>query len=520
MPDADYVIRPATGAGPAWINAAGLVLEQIGRPRWRMGDGTDGGCLIARGAAEAMATLADETPGIYEVEGEDAPLPLRLASTGLAKVMDAASGLYTHLDNYNGIRGVRPPYEVPVPTRHPRHQPRRPVPVPPDRATAPAPIRHAAALASDGEMLLQSVDGEVLACRRGASVLLGLPMFSLLAEHLTAPVFIGEDYGFSEPVHHLLLLLDHLLESIATPGTMSVAPWPRDARGVVALRHDYDRPMDLVELAASHRDLGVRPTMHLLPDLLPDPDQSAALRAIGAEIGLHSRRLDAMADEAKTVADATGAPVVGHSAHGGKDADGWQGLPNLLAAHDAGLAYTELLNEMQLHPHRVPDFAAGPGAALGPIALPHHLSFDVNMREDDEDRLTREVGAVFASRGCLVLMNHPDINLDGLLTFMRDYLPPDTPWMTLAEIAAWWRATHVQGALDAVEVDASDDQLVVRGSIGPEQVGVVLRVAAPRGTTVVNTHGVERASIDAGGVTLTLGDAAVDGFEVAVRSSA
>ena len=464
-PTADILVLP--GPPGEWFDAAGLVMEWIGYPQWRMASANgipeaDPGLLVARLGAAEREWIPRSVPAILEcTDGHPVDLPCRMAcEPGLAGRLERLVGLYTELGNYNGMQGVRLPLEVPRPRTFPRAATRRRVDV---GSLPPHPdVPLARALPDDGEVLVRTSDGVPLVARRGAHVVLGLPLVSLLASHLSAPPLADPEYVFCDTVHHLAEPLAELVSQSAPPGTCRVAPWPDDARGVFAMRHDHDRPLDLAPLVERETDMGVRPTIHLLTDVLPTPPDLAQIRQLGAEIGLHGRFLDRMPEEAASVRRYAGTPDIGHSAHGGRGADGWQGMLNLVAADRAGVAYTELLSEMHLWPHRIHRLAGGPGAALHPLAMPHRVSADASMKESDLDRLTHEVPRVFANRGLFTLMSHPDLHPDETVAFIRRWIPPDVPRMTLLEVTTWWRATHVQGCLDlALAWDRKNRQLCV-----------------------------------------------------------
>src|SRR5690606_41154592 len=69
-----------------------------------------------------------------------------------------------------------------------------------------------------------------------------------------------------------------------------------------------------------------------------------------------------------------------------------------------------------------------------------------------------EAPRVLANRGHLTLMNHPDINFDEFLDLLTTKMPEGIVWMTLGEVAAWWRATHTRDAFEAT-VELHDETL-------------------------------------------------------------
>lgn len=466
---------------PALFDYAGLVLEMLGYTRWRAtGEQQGAGVMVRQVHRDRLGDIPD-TPSLLELSGspDQVPLPCELRlDPRLEDYCGPAVGLYCGIETLNGIGGIRRPISVPLPFWCRRSQLRRAASAEPWMQVPAAPTH---AFICEGEPLVWTKDGRPVVARRGHAIILGLPLISILADHLVVPVLDGEQYRFSEPVHHLLLLLHALVEMIAPPGTLRVLPWPHDARGVVSVRHDLDRMVDLPAACRQLHEVGIRPSMQVLSDKLPNSEGFCAIREIGGEIALHGRRLDAMAQERKTVEAAYGEPVAGHTAHGGADADGWQGYTNLFAAHSAGMEHTELLSEMHIWPGRVPDLRT-PGDALGPIVLPHHLSFDLSKTENNAERLAKQVGPLLANRGHLTLMNHPDINFPEFLRFWQEHVPRDLPVMTMTEVARWWRRTHVADVFDGLTISVEDGRrLRIKGSAREGQEGAVLAVRLPDG---------------------------------------
>lgn len=470
-----------------WFHAAGLVFEWIGYPRWAMIDDVAHVqqarvVLVDRCCAERRAHVPPEVCAIVEVESDRiVPLPCEFTCVPeLKRVLQPLIGLYTHLSNYNGIQGIRWPLTAPVPTQHARAMPRRAVNIDGDQNPLPPHPACYALPAESGDVLVCSTDGLPLVVQKGRQIMLGLPLISLLARHLTAPSMDSDTYLFSEPVHHLAVLLAQLVARIMPEGACRVAPWPDDARGVFAIRHDYDRPTNLVEVVQREARRRIPPTVHVLADQPPTSEELQAIREASGEVALHGRWLDALDAEYRSIQQLVLETSIGHSAHGGREADGWRGLQNLLAAHRAQAEYTELLSEMHLWPHRIPDMSGPPGAALHPLAMPHHLSFDVNMREHAGDRLSREAAAIFANRGLFTLMNHPDIHVDEMLQFVDEHVPADALRMTLRDVSRWWRATHTQSCFDIeVCIDNDGRRVCIKGRATDDQVGAVLDVKLP-----------------------------------------
>src|SRR5690606_42139840 len=90
-----------------------------------------------------------------------------------------------------------------------------------------------------------------------------------------------------------------------------------------------------------------------------------------------------------------------------------------------------------------------------------------------------EAPRVLANRGHLTLMNHPDINFDEFLDLLTTKMPEGIVWMTLGEVAAWWRATHTRDAFEAT-VELHDETLVeAHGRATEAQIGAGLSIERP-----------------------------------------
>lgn len=473
-PEVDFAVQAAPEDPLAY---AGLVLEQLGFVRWAAARETDGlrGRLVLVSAGHDCHLERLPAPSLIELRsGEIAgELPLGLKVGGALRTYCApVVGLYTALSNYNGMKGVTETFAVPAAQTFRRAR----ALAPPQGLSPLRPLQQSGipVFVAPGEPLVETTQGVPVVSRMGPNIVLGLPLPSLLVSHLTAHTFPSDAYSFSDTVHHLLRLFEGLVEMLAPAGTVRVRAWPRKAPAAFCVRHDYDRPCDLEAVAKLEREGGLRPSVHVLADTLPSARQVEAVLDAGGEVGLHTRFLGEIGEDIRRIEGLTGRPVSGCSAHGGTRSDGWQGAYNLAASHEQGLLYTELLSEMHVLPHRIPD-ATRAGCALGPIAMPHHLSFDVRRGADDGERIRAELGRLMGVGGLLTLMNHPDMNLEGFLDLCSEVLGAGYVHMTLEEAARWWRATHTQGCLDLSVQDAPGGARV-SGRIGPEQLGAVVEV--------------------------------------------
>jgi hypothetical protein len=135
-----------------------------------------------------------------------------------------------------------------------------------------------------------------------------------------------------------------------------------------------------------------------------------------------------------------------------------------------------MLSEMHLFPHRIPH-PKKVGKALKPLAMPHHLSFEIDRNQTMETRITAELGTLLRNVACLILLNHPDIHFEAFIDFLENRLLPERllPF-TMTEIATWWVHTHTQTCFD-VHAVFTDGELSIEGSTKPEQAGAVIDLA-------------------------------------------
>lgn len=258
-----------------------------------------------------------------------------------------------------------------------------------------------------------------------------------------------------------------------------VMPWPAGYSWALTVRHDVDRSIGVEDVAAiieRHRAVGTAATWYWRSRHLGTKEGVAAIRAVSGsadhEVAHHTERLWAD-DEAErhAVESAVGEPVHGTCAHGDPACFRWQGAPNVLRAASLGYRYTEMISHAHLTPHRFATLQESWDVEpLDVICLPHHESFDRGTKpgETHVAQLPAPIERFRLAGGCLQLLNHPDIHRAEFFEFVATLSTAGRLDWTAREIADWWAATHVLGALRArcdeagvVEVEA---QTSIRGS--------------------------------------------------------
>jgi hypothetical protein len=254
----------------------------------------------------------------------------------------------------------------------------------------------------------------------------------------------------------LLALVDRLLANAGAPRTR-VLPWPGEARWVLNIRHDFDRPIGYRQIRRvlhGHRAAGTRATWYWRARHLGGYRRRRArlvARTPGHEVALHTDRLFPDGTrERRLVERAIRRPVAGTSAHGAPDCFRYQGAPNVLWADEQRMLFTELIQHAHMHPHRFANLTEdGRIEPLRVICLPHHVSFDASTLQ----------GATLAARtlelqdsyvragGMFQVMNHPDLHPEELFGTLARLTSGGRLDLTASAAASWWRRTHAGGLL-------------------------------------------------------------------------
>ncbi|MHB8656850.1 MAG: hypothetical protein ACYC91_02695 [Solirubrobacteraceae bacterium] len=334
--------------------------------------------------------------------------------------------------------------------------------------------------------------------RHGNLFATSFSLFCVVAQaHTAEPWYHGEyrSSARSTGLETLLLSIVDEMHRLAGMIRPRVLPWPRNARWVLNVRHDFDRflePPVVAEVLARHEAAGSAGTWywrsrHLKGGLVHRRWKgNAALKLVARstqhEVALHTEQLwNGAESECRLIERIAGHRLRGSSSHGDRTCFRFQGAPNVIWAERQGLLYTELIQHAHHHPHRFADLGEdGIITPLSVIMLPHHESLDRTSAGGDGDvaRILR-AGEVFSrAQGLLQVMNHPDINQDELFEALDGLSRAGRLDWTAARAADWWRRTHVRELL-SVTPDASAG-FRIRAQ---EQVeGLAVESLAPDGT--------------------------------------
>jgi hypothetical protein len=305
--------------------------------------------------------------------------------------------------------------------------------------------------------------------RRDALVGFSFSLFAFLGHRVTsAPFARGLHFRTvrATGAEAILLGLIDLGHRRAARLRARLRPWPAGIDWVRTVRHDFDRPLSKRAVRAvlrGHKRAGTHATWYFRARHARRDVLRRIARGDRHEVALHTEMLwldDGI--ERRTVEQELGRPILGSSAHGGRDWFGFQGAPNVLWAEGQGLRYTELLQHGNYHPFR---FAAmGPDGTISPLrtlCLPQHESFDWSMRPGHNriEALEAIYPDFIAAGALLQIMNHPDVHTDALFPFLES-MPSDgrADW-TAARAIHWWAATHVR---DTVTLRTDGERVVLR----------------------------------------------------------
>ncbi len=329
------------------------------------------------------------------------------------------------------------------------------------------------------EVILQWREGNtpcgILMFRKGNLLVTSFELLSYLTQDYTIED-MHHEYSFSYdryPLELILLwtLLDGLQETysgLEAPGNMMamrVGPWPNGRQSVLTVRHDVDRTLwglKFRSLLNRERKAGAGVSCYFLSSKVKRKLVKIA-EACGAEVAYHSMNLEPDGDkEIQAIEKVSTQKVCGSTVHGTAGIYGWRGAANWEIASRRGFDYCEHLSSMRYFPSRV--FKLDQCQQIEPyrfVALPRHMSFDKNMKENYADVLPGVVEAMARNEMPVVLLNHPDIHGQELSAFLKANYPIDALGWTALEMARWWRKTHFRENLSYEIISADDGELVV-----------------------------------------------------------
>lgn len=518
------IAEPAVLADPfTWERHAAILVPRLPAGAWTSRALELAGAGRAQLLAELPPRELHERLGILTAEPADRDGAVRAVDRRLA---DAVAATSTRTTAY-----LQPPSSRPVDRAEGLGWDELDVPIGGEQAErwrAPGWDAERWSLSAEAEVLADWRDAagprerRPALIRRGSLTAASFSLFGFLGQQTTIQPFAGPEHLiWPRPFAleaMLMALLDEMHRRALVPRPR-IMPWPEGAEWALNVRHDFDRAQSRGQVArvlAMHAEAGTAATWYWRSRHVDGPrsaadrlrsrgsDGAAVARTVAAkpqqEVALHTE-LPWVSGEAerRALEGATGVPSVGTSAHGDPECFRWQGAPNVIWADRHGFDYTEFISHSHLHPHRFAALgAAGEVASSRVLCLPHHESLDRSTKPGDAnvDGVLTAAESYRRAGGLMQVLNHPDLNLAELTEVLRR-LPRDgrLDW-TAAEVADWWRRSHV---LDELRIDQHEGGAVTLSSSRGVR-GAVLELLQPDGTRPrYSLH------IEAGG-SVTVGD--------------
>jgi SAM-dependent methyltransferase len=372
--------------------------------------------------------------------------------------------------------------------------------------------------------------------RRGPLMACSFSLFGFLGQQTTIQPFAGGEHLIWTRPFALEALLAALLDDMhrrARVPRPRIMPWPEGAEWALNVRHDFDRAQSRGQVGrvlAAHAAAGTAATWYWRARHVDGPrsagdrvrsrgsDGAAVARMVAAaprqEVALHTELLWLSAEaERRALERATGRTMLGTSAHGDPNCFRWQGAPNVLWAERHGFDYTEFISHSHLHPHRFAALRAdGTIEPSRTICLPHHESLDRSTAPGDAnvDGVLAAAESYRRAGGLMQVLNHPDLNLDQLSTVLGALPTAGRLDWTAAEVAGWWRRSHV---LSELRLDQEEGGAVTLTSARGLR-GAVLELLQPDGSR--QSYALH---IEAGG-TVTVGGRGANGRPASANGAA
>ncbi len=253
---------------------------------------------------------------------------------------------------------------------------------------------------------------------------------------------------------------------------LEIAPWPNKYKYCFTVRHDVDRlptreAFDAITQFESKNNLGVSwywIFSRLCSDYIKKQEE------LNHEVALHSLKHHRKKLERKTISKelTIQKEIQGEFTHGGGGGEYWLGYHTVKSDAEEGLSYTEGVATIYSLPYQFPYLEeTGVISYLEPIALSHVSSIDTCTYEIEQYNSLEELGKKefrfnrllnqINTEHYVMILHHPDRplkNLSGLVNL----LPKSgrLNW-TAAQVAQWWKITHLRKNLHIVKSICSND---------------------------------------------------------------
>jgi hypothetical protein len=292
-----------------------------------------------------------------------------------------------------------------------------------------------------------------VALKRGSIVIIGIPLFDLLAAAYAFPPLDAGYYQMVTTPPNIEVeecfnkILKNLAIEISTP-IVEISPWPNNKQFALTIRHDCDRPItfkEMLGLLLFYRKHGVKASFGILKNQLPFM-QNILVKLFGHEINLHSvsSSVAEMADERRTLESLTGNKIFGFHSHGGAGSSGFLGDHHYAWAEETGFNYVEMLGRSTRQPHTINRVVDELPSMTKLVAPAVHYSFDAGMGLEQlyYDHILSSLARTRGKQEHMVIMNHPDIHLYDLKKLIEIICKYDVWFATLEDVVDWYRSTR------------------------------------------------------------------------------
>lgn len=294
--------------------------------------------------------------------------------------------------------------------------------------------------------------------RRGPHLLFGAPLFDMMVQHHVMPPYPVNFYAFAassdlEPLERWLLRQADVLFRQHQRASAAIDRWPATNHACLTIRHDFDRMLNgnLPKHRRQRTDIKRLLDCYARRDLKStwfwrvttyDDELIEQVIAAGHEIALHTEALNLdqwIDNEVGFFQKRIGRPMQGYTVHGGHGAPGYLGQHQIRWALASGMRYGEILCQSVTLPTLAVIIENGIPATSSLVLPAQHRSFDLTTRPQDhrlEWMLPESAAALAAEQHCVV-MNHPDIHVDEMITFVENSNLRGVWRASMAEVARW-----------------------------------------------------------------------------------
>jgi len=295
---------------------------------------------------------------------------------------------------------------------------------------------------------------EVVGLYKKGVALLGIPLGDLIAAGYAFPPLVAGYYQMAETPPNGVIEKKFLeiVARVASDVGYSISmaePWPYKKRFALTIRHDCDRPitfLQMLDLLLFYFWHGVRASFGILRCKMPR-SQIFLIKLFGHEINLHSESASEtqLCEERAQLQALARVNVDGFHSHGGRGSKGYLGDYHFEWGGKLKFEYVEMLGRSTRQPHAVNRVVEGIPVTTSLIAPAVHTSLDAGMRPEQHflDDLSKELESIKAKKEHMVIMNHPDIHIHELKTFIRTNDFSEAWHATLSDVCKWFRRTRM-----------------------------------------------------------------------------